>query len=169
MITLNRILVATDFSEASDAALTYGREFATRFGATLHVLHVVENVYANTLGVDSYVAMAPGLQEQLEVDARQRLKELLIDSDKSGPATVPVVMTSTSPAFAIVNYAKDHDIDVIVTGTHGRGAFAHLIMGSVAERVVRFAPCPVLTVRHPEHDFVRPDALVAVAQTATRR
>ena len=169
MITLNRILVATDFSEPSDAALAYGRELATRFGATLHVLHVVENVYANTLGAENYVAVAPGLQEQLEVDARQRLKELLIDSDKSGPATVSVVMTATSPAFAIVNYAKDHAIDVIVTGTHGRGAFAHLIMGSVAERVVRFAPCPVLTVRHPEHEFVRPDTLVAAAQSAAPR
>ena len=169
MITLNRILVATDFSEASDSALTYGRELATRFGATLHVLHVVENVYANTLGAENYVAVAPGLQEQLEADARQRLEELLIDSDKSGPATVPVVITATSPAFAIVNYAKDHAIDVIVTGTHGRGAFAHLIMGSVAERVVRFAPCPVLTVRHPEHDFVRPDTLVAAAQSAAPR
>jgi len=168
MITLNRILVATDFSEPSDAALAYGRELATRFGATLHVLHVVENVYANTLGAENYVAVAPGLQEQLEVDARQRLKELLIDSDKSGPATVSVVMTATSPAFAIVNYAKDHAIDVIVTGTHGRGAFAHLIMGSVAERVVRFAPCPVLTVRHPEHEFVRPDTLVAVSQAAAQ-
>ena len=168
MITLNRILVATDFSEPSDAALAYGRELATRFGATLHVLHVVENVYANTLGAENYVAVAPGLQEQLEVDARQRLKELLIDSDKSGPATVSVVMTATSPAFAIVNYAKDHAIDVIVTGTHGRGAFAHLIMGSVAERVVRVAPCPVLTVRHPEHEFVRPDTLVAVSQAAAQ-
>jgi nucleotide-binding universal stress UspA family protein len=164
MITLNRILVATDFSEPSDSALTYGRELATRFGATLHVLHVVENVYANTLGAENYVAVAPGLQEQLEADARERLEELLIDSDKSGPAAVPVVMTATSPALAIVKYAKDHGIDVIVTGTHGRGAFAHLIMGSVAERVVRFAPCPVLTVRHPQHDFVRPDTLVAVAQ-----
>ena len=146
MITLNRILVATDFSEPSDAALAYGRELATRFGATLHVLHGVENVYANTLGAENYVAVAPGLQEQLEVDARQRLKELLIDSDKSGPATVSVVMTATSPAFAIVNYAKDHAIDVIVTGTHGRGAFAHLIMGSVAERVVQWSTMPVLVV-----------------------
>jgi nucleotide-binding universal stress UspA family protein len=73
-------------------------------------------------------------------------------------------MTSGSPAYAIVDYAQEYDIDLIVMGTHGRGALAQLMMGSVAERVVRIAPCPVLTVRHPEHEFVRPDALVVVAR-----
>ena len=65
--------------------------------------------------------------------------------------------------MAIVEYARVEDIDLIVIGTHGRGALAHLVMGSVAERVVRFAPCPVLTVRHPEREFARPDTLAAVA------
>jgi nucleotide-binding universal stress UspA family protein len=63
----------------------------------------------------------------------------------------------------IVDYARNYDVDIIVMGTHGRGALAHLVMGSVAERVVRWAPCPVLTVREHEHDFVGPDALEAVA------
>ena len=67
------------------------------------------------------------------------------------------------PAHAITEYAKEAAVDLIVLGTHGRGAVAHLLMGSVAERVVRTAPCPVLTVRHPEHEFVLPDALVAFA------
>ena len=67
-------------------------------------------------------------------------------------------------AETIVQYAKDHAIDLIVMGTHGRRALEHLLMGSVAERVVRTAPCPVLTVRHPEREFVVPDALVAVAR-----
>jgi len=163
MIALNHILVATDFSEPSEAALSYGRELATRFNATLHVLHVAQNVYITTFGAENYAAIAPDLQQQIEEDARRRLGELLIDSDKSGPKTIPAVMTASSPAFAIIDYAKDHEIDVIVMGTHGRGALAHLVMGSVAERVVRLAPCPVLTVRHPEHDFVRPDTLVVAA------
>ena len=76
----------------------------------------------------------------------------------------PIIITSNTPALAIVGYARDARVDLIVMGTHGRGAMAHLLMGSVAERVVRTAPCPVLTVRHPEHDFVLPDALVAVAR-----
>ena len=164
MITLKQILVATDFSEPSDAALAYGRELASRFGATLHVLHVVQNVYVNTFSAENYIAVAPGLQEDIEDDARQRLHELVIDSDRSGPPTVPIILTAMSPAPAILEYAKNHDIDAIVMGTHGRGAFAHLVMGSVAERVVRFAPCPVLTVRHPEHEFVQPDTLAAVTK-----
>ena len=71
------------------------------------------------------------------------------------------MVTAISPAAAIVDYARREQIDLIVMGTHGRGGVAHLLMGSVAERVVRTAPCPVLTVRHPEHEFVLPDALVA--------
>jgi nucleotide-binding universal stress UspA family protein len=88
---------------------------------------------------------------------------VLIDSDGSGPRTTPVVLTSASPAFAIIDYAGGHDIDLIVMGTHGRGGLAHMLMGSAAEKVVRLAPCPVLTVRHPEHEFVRPDTLTVVA------
>jgi len=162
MKTIHNILVATDFSEPSEAALLYGQALAARFGATLHVLHITQNIYISTLGAENYAAIAPELQQQIESDARKRLEELLVDSDKSGPPTVPAVLTSPSPAFAIIDYAKDHGIDLIVMGTHGRGAVTHLLMGSVAERVVRLAPCPVLTVRHHEHDFVRPDALATV-------
>ena len=73
-------------------------------------------------------------------------------------------MTSNSPAIEIVDYARKNGIDLIVMGTHGRGAIAHFFMGSVAERVVRMAPCPVLTVRNSEREFVLPDALVAVSR-----
>jgi nucleotide-binding universal stress UspA family protein len=162
MITLRNVLVATDFSEPSDAALMYGRELATRYGATLHVLHVAQNVYLTTFGAENCAAMTPDLQQQIEDDARRYLHELLIDSDRSGPPTIPVILTSTSPAIAIVDYAKGHDIDIVVMGTHGRGALTHVLMGSVTERVVRLAPCPVLTVRQPEHEFVRPDTPAAV-------
>jgi nucleotide-binding universal stress UspA family protein len=166
MIALTRILVATDFSEPSDAALTYGRELAQRFGATLHVLHIAPTAAYMTFGAESYAAVSPALQQQIEDDAMHRLQELLIDSDRSGPPAVPVVVAASSPAFAIVQYARDHHADLIVMGTHGRGALAHLVMGSVAERVVRYAPCPVLTVRHPEREFVRKDALVAATAPA---
>jgi nucleotide-binding universal stress UspA family protein len=165
MIALKNILVATDFGAASDAALRYGRELARRFGATLHVLHVTENLSISSIGADGFVAMAPQqLQHEIEDTARVRLMEALTDSDRSGPVTRPVVITASSPAPVIIDYAKRHDIDVIVTGTHGRGALAHFLMGSVAERVVRMAPCPVLTVRDREREFVRPDTLVALAR-----
>jgi nucleotide-binding universal stress UspA family protein len=163
MMTLKNVLVATDFSEAADVALTYGRTLAGRFGATLHVLYVAQDVYVTALGAESYALSIPDLQRQIEEATRQQLNELLIDSDNSGPRTVPAIVTAPSPSLAIIQYAKDHQIDLIVMGTHGRGALAHLVMGSVAERVVRLAPCPVLTVRHPEREFVRPDTPAVLA------
>jgi nucleotide-binding universal stress UspA family protein len=163
MIAIKNILVATDFGEAADSALCYGRELAGRFGATLHVLNVVENFYVTTFGAETYAAIVPEMQRELDNAARKRLDEALIDSDGSGPPTKAAVVTSGSPAYAIVDYAREHGIDLIVMGTHGRGALAHLMMGSVAERVVRLASCPVLTVRHPEHEFVRPDTLALAA------
>jgi universal stress protein A len=169
MIAIKNILVATDFGEAADNALGYGRELATKFGATLHVLHVAENVYITAFGAETYASFAPDLQRDIEESAHRRLREAVIDSDGSGPRTVPVVMTSSSPAFAIVDYAREHKIDLVVMGTHGRTAVQHLLMGSVAERVVRLAPCPVLTVRSSERDFVHPDNLVAVRQPVEAR
>jgi nucleotide-binding universal stress UspA family protein len=166
MITVKNILVATDFSEPSEAAFLYARELATRFGAMLHVLHVAPNVIIGSLAAETYVTNGPAIQKEIEDDARDQLHRLLVDTDRSGPASVPVLLTASSPALAILEYANGHDIDLIVLGTHGRGALAHLIMGSVAERVVRLAPCPVLTVRHPERDFVQPDTLATVVRTS---
>ena len=164
MVALKNILVATDFGEASDAALTYGRELAARFDATLHVLHVAQSIYVSTFGAENYAALMPTLQEEIEVGARKQLDELLVDCNSRGLRTKPAVLTSSLPAVVIVDYAKTNNIDLIVIGTHNRGTLAHFLMGSVAERVVRLAGCPVLTVRHPEHEFIRPDALVAVAK-----
>jgi nucleotide-binding universal stress UspA family protein len=163
MITLKRILIPTDFGEAADAALAYGRELARSFGATLEVLHVVEDVYTR-LAVDGLVAGDPSLQHDLEEVSRKRVEALLSDEDRAVFGARPVVLVSNTTATTIVAYAHETRVDLIVMGTHGRGGVAHLLMGSVAERVVRTAPCPVLTVRHPEHEFVLPDALVAVAK-----
>ena len=164
MITMKRILVATDFGEASDAALAYGRELARTFGAKLDVLYVTENVLTRGFGVEGYVAQFPDLQRDLDQAAEKQLEALLSDEDRKDLGARAVVLTMNSPAAAIVSHAADSGADLIVLGTHGRGAVAHLVMGSVAERVVRTARCPVLTVRHPEHEFVRPDALVAAAK-----
>lgn len=164
MITLKRILVATDFGEPAEAALNYGRELARAFKANLDVLHVCENVLTRGFGVEGYVATYPDLQRDLEEAARKQLDALVFDEDRKELGARTIVITSNAPAYAIINYARDNDVDLIIMGTHGRGAVAHLLVGSVAERVVRTAPCPVLTVRHPEHEFVVPDALVAVAK-----
>ncbi len=162
MIRLDRILVATDFGEAADAALQYGRALARVFGASLTVLHVAEDVLTASFGVEGYIGGYPEFQRGIEESARKKLDALLTEEDRTELGAVAVLRTSSSPALTIVTYAKDVNADLIIMGTHGRGAMAHLLMGSVAERVVRTAPCPVLTVKHPEHDFVLPDALVQV-------
>src|SRR5690349_16908805 len=164
MILLKKILVATDFSDPSDAALAYGRELARTFEAQLVLLHVADNVAARAYGGDGFVFIDPRLQTDVEAAAKRQLDELIFAEDRETLRAETVVLTSNAPAAAIVDYARERAIDLIVIGTHGRGAVAQLLMGSVAERVVRTAPCPVLTVRHPEHEFVLPDALVAVAK-----
>ena len=150
MIAIKNILVATDFSEASDVALNYGRALARHFDACVHLLHVVQNVSAQAFG-DGYIAAMPEMQNEIEDAARRQLAALLIDNDDRPLRARSILMRSGMPAAAIVDYANEAHADIIVMGTHGRGALAHLLMGSVAERVVRTAKCPVLTVRHPEH------------------
>jgi len=166
MIQMKNILVATDFGEAADVALGYGRTLARTFGATLHVVHVAENVIMRNAGFggESYVMLLPDLQRDIEDAARKQLDERMIDNDRPPIPAKTDVLTSVTPAQSIVEYAKNNNVDLIVIGTHGRGGMARLFMGSVAERVVRTAPCPVLTVHHPEHEFVLPDALVATAK-----
>ncbi len=158
MIKMTNVLVATDFSDASEPALVYGREFARTFGATLHVLHVVENPLLwggpEAAGVDF-----ARLQAELEASAQNTLNRIVTAEDREQLKAITVVRTGTSPAFEIAGYAKAEAIDLILIGTHGRGFVPHLLMGSVAEKVVRIAPCPVLTVRPHEHDFIQPDAL----------
>ncbi len=166
MIRITNVLVATDFSETSTSALNYGREFARTFGATLHVLHVVENglMWAGpeAAGID-FVQ----LQSELAADARRTLDGVVTAEDRAQLKAVTTVRAGNSPAFEIATYAKAEGVDIILVGTHGRGMIGHLLMGSVAEKLVRIAPCPVLTVHHPEHEFIQPDALVAVSH-ATR-
>jgi nucleotide-binding universal stress UspA family protein len=160
MIALKRILVATDFSEPADAALAYGRAFARTFGATLYLLHVVDDMYVR-FGGDAYAAVLPELQEDVEREARQRLARITAEDALRSLTVEAVVITSGATAHAIVDYAEKENVQLIVVGTHGRGGVAHLLMGSVAERVVRTAHCPVLSVRRPERDFVTPETAVA--------
>ncbi len=149
MIALKRILVPTDFGPAADAALTYARALAKSFGATLHVMHVAENFFLRPTVGDPHA---------LKAAVARRLEERLTAEDRIGLHAHAVLETSDHAADAITGYAKEADIDLIVMGTHGRHGISHLLVGSVAERVVRTASCPVLTVKNPEHEFVLPDA-----------
>jgi len=149
MIVLKNVLVATDFGPASDAALAYGRALTRTFGASLHLLHVVENFFLRPMAAPPHLvteAKTHMLEGQLTPEDRQQL----------GARTILDV--SDQPADAINSYARKAGIDLIVIGTHGRSGMERLLVGSVAERVIRTAPCPVLTVRHPEHEFIVPDS-----------
>lgn len=139
---ITRILVPTDFSATSDGALEYARVLATRFGASLHLLHVLDDPFvADGLSAEAYITEAPSLKTAMLDDARARLRR------RATGCTTTEAIFGRAPA-TIVEYAQQVEIDLIVMGTRGRTGLAHLLLGSVAERVVRTAPCPVLTVGH---------------------
>ncbi len=164
MIVIKNILVATDFSEPSVVALAYGRDLARSYRATLHVLHVVEDMmvrYGAEFGV-----VSPNFQKELEEGARQQLNAIITPDDRNTLSVVTAVQTSLSAAGGITDYAAAKAIDLIVVGTHGRNAVQQFLMGSAAERVVRSASCPVLAVRAHEREFIAPDALAITSERA---
>jgi nucleotide-binding universal stress UspA family protein len=165
MVAIKKVLVATGFDPASETALQYGRELARVFHATLDVLHVTRPIYLMAYAGVDYATVPVGLQEDLEQAAARQTAQLVTDEDRRDLQGKAVTVTAENPAVAIIEYAKKNQVDLIVIGTHGRGTVAHVFLGSVAERVVRLAPCPVLTVHHPEHEFLMPEELVAVART----
>jgi nucleotide-binding universal stress UspA family protein len=148
------VLVATDFGMAAEGALEYGRTLARLFGAKLHLLHVVDNYFLRPIASDTHARVT---------SARDQLAAQLTADDRRALQAIESIETSDHPADAIVDYARNADIDLIVMGTHGRPAFDRLLLGSVAERVVRTAPCDVLTVRHSIEEFVAASAAVHVA------
>jgi nucleotide-binding universal stress UspA family protein len=155
MIDLRRVLAPTDFSEHSHNALKYAVALAEKFGAELHLLHVVQDI--GILVPDLVTAAPPMLPsvDQMTAAARNALDRLEKDN-QLGRLQVHKHVGQGQPFYEIIRLAREANIDLIVLGTHGRSGLKHVLMGSVSEKVVRKAPCPVLTVRHPEHEFVHP-------------
>lgn len=154
MIQINRVLVPIDFSEFSDQALTYGQELCEKYGAELHLLHVLEVHVTGTPQFTMGLAV-PELQEE-SVEAVMNKMNELPGNDWGADRTVVRKTAKGSPFVETVRYAKDNNVDVIVIATHGRTGLSHVFLGSVAEGVVRHAPCPVLIVRKEGHQFVSP-------------
>ena len=152
MIALKQILVATDFSEPADVAVNYGRDLARAYDATLHVIHVIEDMLA-FYGPDIGFALAD-VQRNVEAAVQRDLDATIASQEDDKLKVVAVVQRGSNVAHAITEYARANGIDLIIVGTHGRGAVSRFLMGSVAERVVRSAPCPVLTVRAHERNVV---------------
>jgi nucleotide-binding universal stress UspA family protein len=140
-----RILVPLDFSEPSIRALVYAKMLGQALTASFDLLHVVPNPYtADPAGL--YTPLPQNFLDDFEREARTRLEEALTPEERKAFKTRYIVNVG-DPLFEIVEYARLTPVDLIVMGTHGRTGMSHLFLGSVAERVVRTAPCPVLTVR----------------------
>ncbi len=140
------ILVPMDFSETSRHALAYAQTIAKALGASVHVLHVILDPYSQAWSVEVPEMNLGGLEDAWLTHAQKRLDELTVDAPGDR-----VVMTG-QPFSEIIRYVEAHGIDLIVMGTHGLGGIEHMLLGSVAEKVVRKAPCPVLTVREAAGD-----------------
>lgn len=155
MIQMKRILVPIDFSEFGKHSIRYGCEFAKKFSAEIHLLNVVEDIYP--------IIPEPGTASPITgeyliglKESSERAIENLPEADWQADLKVVRSVVSGTPFLEIIRYARRENIDMIVIGTHGRSGLIHALMGSVAEKVVRKAPCPVLSVRPEGHDFVMP-------------
>ena len=155
MIRLAKLLVPTDFSEDSEQAARYAVELAKRFQAEVHCIHVVD-IPADLLSTSDYYMTGPSEQfiDQIRVESKKNLDAFAVKNLEG--AQVQTAFLEGSPFVEIIRYARDQQIDLVVIATHGRTGLKHVLFGSVAEKVVRKAPCPVLVVKREEHDFVLP-------------
>lgn len=149
---LRTLVLPVDFSDHAAKAVAYAQAFAGQFGAQVILVHVVEPaVVPDNFGIvpPSYEEMN-GLMRQA---AQQRLGQLALEVAGQTIAVRPVVCTGRAPR-EILRVARETEADLIIIATHGHTGLKHVLLGSTAEWVVRHAPCPVLTVRQVEHDFV---------------
>jgi universal stress protein A len=146
VIEIKTILAPTDFSAHSEQSVRYACRLAERLGSNVHLLHVLSEILP--AGPDPL--LMPVMPAQFYQDNEDRAKETLdalLKPSWGQPASVVKAVRWGSPVESIVSYALDHRIDLIVIATHGRTGLSHVLLGSVAERIVREAPCPVLTIR----------------------
>ena len=158
MFRINKILYPTDFSEHSQAALPLAIDLAQRYGAELHCLHAVDIEHEVFMegGYITPLWTEPVDSEQLRRVACRHMEEFVSQHFSELDGSVRQVVVQGKPFEQIVRYARQEGIDLIVIGTHGHSALASMLLGSVAEKVIRKAPCAVLSVRHPEHEFKAP-------------
>lgn len=154
MIKLQRILCPTDFSDCAAQARKYACDLAHKFGAELHVIHVIHHLAHDApqfgLGLNSPLTLgqSSGKSEKLKAEALAHLADTSAPDCQNGMRVNYAVLWG-HPYAEILEYAKSQEIDLIVIGSHGRTGLPRILLGSVAERVVRLSPCPVLTVRVP--------------------
>lgn len=150
-LSLKKILVPTDFSEASENAFRYALQFARQFGAVISLLHVAEFHYGPLEGVEGIDINV--IKKRLKEESHRRL-EAFTRNGPPVPIQCETVVRIGRPSHEIIRMAKEEDIDLIIISSHGRTGWKHVLMGGTTENVVRLAPCPVLTVREHEHEFI---------------
>jgi nucleotide-binding universal stress UspA family protein len=148
---MKKILVPVDFSSCSREGLRYAIAFANEFGAKLILLHTTYLGYVYSCE-GTAIYDIPGLQKAARETAERKMREL-VRSMNFGAVKFETAFTDGSPVIDICAFAKNHDVDLIIASTHGFTGFTHVLIGSIAEQVVRHAPCSVLVV--PSHPHVR--------------
>lgn len=153
-VSLKKILVPQDFSDYSLHALKYAVTFAELFKSELIVLHIVEPIVYPADFSFGQVSI-PAMEEEIRKHSEEQLNELVQKEIPAGIRATPVIRVG-KPFIEIVEVAKSENADLIVISSHGRTGMDHVLFGSTADKVVRKAPCPVLTIRPHEHEFVVP-------------
>ncbi|OPX99196.1 MAG: hypothetical protein A4E62_02331 [Syntrophorhabdus sp. PtaU1.Bin002] len=148
-----KVLCAVDFSEFTNQIVAYASEVAKRFDSELHLIHIIPNLnyftpYESFLTPENLVAIERNIEGEVEKDFDKIIKKLDMPVKKAIKTGVTFV--------EIIDYIKTEDIDLVVIGTHGRSGIEHILIGSVAEKVVRKSPCPVLTIRPKGKTFSMP-------------
>ncbi|MGH8657022.1 MAG: universal stress protein [Gammaproteobacteria bacterium] len=152
---IRRLLIATDFSALSEHTLDYAIGLATALNASVELLHVHHSPALSLQDGDLSMPVNPTLEAEYQANVQQRLDKLVEKYQASG-VKISGRLLSGIPYAEIIRAAEEGGVDLIVMGTHGRTGLAHLLMGSVAERVVRSSPIPVLTVPSAERTRLAP-------------
>lgn len=156
-VTFDRILFPTDFSTCADRALTYAVDLTDRVDARLHFLHVVNELSPELYGISDPQERATALRSQIRAGAETRLHDLVPDTQGANIETTVVLRSSYDVGDAIIEYVDEESVDFVVMGTHGRKGLDRLMLGNIADTVLRQASCPVMTVREEVADSDRVD------------
>lgn len=148
-----KILCPVDFSQFTQDVVNYALDLAKKYGAELHIMHVVPNMtyftpYESFLTPENLVAIEKNIQDEVERNFTKLLKEDKVPTKR--------VIKTGVPFVEIIDYARSESVDLIVMGTHGHTGLEHILIGNVAEKVVRKSPCPVMTIRPKGKEFKMP-------------
>jgi nucleotide-binding universal stress UspA family protein len=149
---IKNILLPTDFSDKAKIALPFAIDLAKKYGAKLHVIHVFDESAFDPAFFSTSEDTASNYFEKVQAGFQKEIEKIFEGQDYGG-VNIITVLSNGNAFVKIIEYAKTNAVDLIVMGTHGRSGLSSIFMGSVTEKVIHKAHCPVLTVRHPDYEF----------------